>query len=152
MLDLDTEFELLVKTLEQEKIEYAICSGMAMALHGLIRATVDIDLVLLNNSIQNAKNILYKIGYVIQTEPMNFSNGKIIIHRLTKFDNESEDFLVLNILEVTESLKKVWSDKIKLNWNEVDLFVIDKKGLIEMKQIRNSTIDIDDIKWLNENE
>ena len=42
MLNLLTEFQNIVNTLEEEKIEYAICGGIAMAIHGFLRATVDI--------------------------------------------------------------------------------------------------------------
>lgn len=152
MLSLISEFQILLKTLEKEQIEYAICGGMAMAIHGLIRSTVDIDLVLLNETIPKTKKVLNKIGFQLETEPMNFSQGKIRIHRLTKFDSESEDFLVLDILEVTEVLKKIWSEKVNLIWKDSLISVINKKGLIKMKQIRNSQIDIEDIKWLKANE
>ena len=42
MLNLLTEFQNIVNSLEEEKIEYAICGGIAMAIHGFLRATVDI--------------------------------------------------------------------------------------------------------------
>jgi hypothetical protein len=43
LLNLLTEFQNIVNTLEEEKIEYAICGGIAMAIHGFLRTTVDID-------------------------------------------------------------------------------------------------------------
>lgn len=36
----------IVDAFEKEKIKYAIVGGYALALHGLVRATVDIDIVL----------------------------------------------------------------------------------------------------------
>jgi len=42
LLNLLTEFQNIVNSLREEKIEYAICGGIAMAIHGFLRATVDI--------------------------------------------------------------------------------------------------------------
>ncbi len=68
MLNLVEEFRSIVETLESEKIEYAICGGMAMAIHGFIRATIDIDIVLLNENILKLKKILQKQGYLLESE------------------------------------------------------------------------------------
>jgi hypothetical protein len=38
------EVERVLQSLEQEKVDYAIFGAMAMNLHGLVRATEDIDL------------------------------------------------------------------------------------------------------------
>ncbi len=46
MLDLFEEFSSLVVTLNQAEIRYALCGGMAMAVHGVPRATEDIDLLI----------------------------------------------------------------------------------------------------------
>lgn len=42
ILNLLTEFQNIVNSLREEKIEYAICGGIAKAIHGFLRATVDI--------------------------------------------------------------------------------------------------------------
>ena len=36
----------LVRALDKHKVDYAIVGGYAVALHGAIRGTVDVDLVL----------------------------------------------------------------------------------------------------------
>jgi hypothetical protein len=43
LLNLLTEFQNIINSLEEEKNEYAICGGIAMAIHGFLRITVDID-------------------------------------------------------------------------------------------------------------
>ena len=47
MLDLYEEMLQVVRKLEQERIDYALCGGLAMAVYDVIRATVDIDLLIL---------------------------------------------------------------------------------------------------------
>jgi hypothetical protein len=45
MLDLYDEFVTLVAALDGAHVPYAVCGGLAMAIHGLPRATVDVDLL-----------------------------------------------------------------------------------------------------------
>lgn len=152
MLNLLNEFQLLIKILEQEKIDYAVCGGMAMAIHGFLRATVDIDIVLLQENIEQTKRLLRSQGYNLEANIMSFENGNTIIHRITKVDIDSEDFLVLDILEVTESMKEIWNNRIQIDWNFGKISVIDKSGLIQMKKMRNSKVDQEDIERLENNE
>ena len=42
-MDLYDEFSKLTKEFEKEKIEYALCGGLAMAIYAFPRATVDIE-------------------------------------------------------------------------------------------------------------
>ena len=51
----------VVEILQNYNIEYAIAGGYAVALHGAVRGTVDIDLV-----IKLDKNILLKIEYAFK--------------------------------------------------------------------------------------
>jgi hypothetical protein len=152
MLTLLDEFRQVITALNEEKIEYAICGGIAMAIHGFLRTTVDIDIVILQENIQITKQVLHKYGYSIESNLMNFSNSDTIIHRITKLDPVSEDFLVLDILEVTNSMKEIWENRIQIDWTFGSISVIDKKGLIAMKKKRNSKIDQEDIERLEANE
>jgi hypothetical protein len=152
MLNLLTEFQNIVNTLEEEKIEYAICGGIAMAIHGFLRTTVDIDIVVLQENVNTIKQVIRKHGFSIESNPMIFGTGDTIIHRITKIDSNSEDFLVLNILEVTNAMKEIWESRIRLDSSFGSLSVINKQGLIQMKKKRNSKIDQEDIERLEADE
>jgi hypothetical protein len=52
MSSLLKEFVSFTEMLNQENIDYAICGGWAMAIHGLPRATVDIDLLVLTEDLE----------------------------------------------------------------------------------------------------
>ena len=58
MFDLYEEFKSIISALEQRGIDYAVCGGLAMAVHGLARATVDIDLLILGIK-PDSREILY---------------------------------------------------------------------------------------------
>ena len=46
MLDIYHEFERLIAALNERRIEYAVCGGLAMAIHGVPRSTIDIDVLI----------------------------------------------------------------------------------------------------------
>jgi hypothetical protein len=46
MLDIYEEFRNLVAVLEEHEIDYALCGGMAMAVHERPRMTIDIDILI----------------------------------------------------------------------------------------------------------
>ncbi len=148
MIDIFNELKIITSTLKQNNLEYALCGGLAMAVHSFPRATVDIDLIVLSKDILRLKNILADLGYILESAPMSFSNGIIKMNRISKKDNDSEDFLSVDIIEVTKQLETVWNTKINYNWENGIISVISKEGLIYMKQLRGSGQDQDDIEKL----
>ena len=51
MLDLYEELKSLIVALDQHEIHYALCGGIAMAIYNRPRATVDIDLWIVADSL-----------------------------------------------------------------------------------------------------
>ena len=52
MATLLDEFRSITEALNDAGIDYAICRGWAMAIHGLPRATIDIDLLILGEDLE----------------------------------------------------------------------------------------------------
>ena len=55
--DLFRELTSLLSALDEEGIDYALCGGLAMAVHGYPRATVDIDLLILAKDAESRKEL-----------------------------------------------------------------------------------------------
>jgi hypothetical protein len=121
-----------------------------MAVHGLPRATVDIDLLILADNLEAAKASANELGYTIDAMPMSFSKGAIEIRRVSKIDPETGIVLSLDLLLVTPQIVGVWATRLQVNWEEGMLNVLAPKGLIELKSFRGSGQDLDDIKRLQE--
>ena len=98
-MDLLTELESLLRALESGRVRYALAGGLALAVHGVVRATVDVDLLLPEEEIERVSGIAAALGYRAPTE-LAFTGG-LRIRRLVKF--EGEDFLVLDLLRVDAS-------------------------------------------------
>lgn len=82
MADIFEEFQNLIKKLNAEKIDYAICGGWAMAIHGAPRATIDIDLLVLTENLEKVWKITESLDYGIEGSPLSFNEGIVEIRRV----------------------------------------------------------------------
>ncbi len=150
MLDLFEELVTLIDSLESRRIDYAVCGGLAMAIWGLPRATVDIDLLIERESLAAVEDVAASLGYRFKANPMTFSDGAIIIHRVTKIDPEGGDVLMLDLLLVTPAIADTWQNRIRVEWDRGVMSVVSREGLATLKSFRASGTDLDDIRRLRE--
>ncbi len=150
MLDLFEELVTLIDALESRRIDYAVCGGLAMAIWGLPRATVDIDLLIERESLAAVEDVAASLGYRFKANPMTFSDGAIIIHRVTKIDPEGGDVLMLDLLLVTPAIADTWQNRIRVEWDRGVMSVVSREGLATLKSFRASGTDLDDIRRLRE--
>ena len=71
MLDLYDELKGLAAGLAERALDYAICGGLAMAVHGKPRATVDIDLLVPGEALQAVTDLARELGYTLEAHPMS---------------------------------------------------------------------------------
>ena len=147
-MDLFDEFSELVAEFQKEKIEYALCGGLAMAVYAFPRATLDIDILIEPETLEKAKSIAWDLGFNMDAGLMRFCNGAIQIYRLSKIVQESNDGLMLDMILLTPEIREVWKTKQILTWENGNLPVVSPKGLIQLKSMRMSGQDHDDIENL----
>lgn len=150
MADIFDEFQDLVKKLNAGKIDYAICGGWAMAIHGVPRATVDIDLLVLSENLPKVWKIAKELDYSVEGLPLSFDDGFLEIRRISKIDKESKTLFTIDFLLVTEGLKKVWETREKIDFEDDEVWTVSREGLIFMKEISGRLRDVDDIERLKE--
>lgn len=148
MLDLVDELRKLVWRLNQEKIDYALCGGMAMGVHGRARATIDIDLLILSDTLEQVLVIAKSLGYNIRGKDLSFANSAIEIRRVSKIDSEDGELLSLDLLLVTPEIRSIWESRLEAEWEGGKLCVVSGNGLISLKQLRGSAQDLADIDAL----
>src|SRR5882724_4632604 len=148
MLDIYEEFRNLVAVLEEHEIDYALCGGMAMAVHERPRMTIDIDILIQAESLDRVIAIATELGYKIRGRDMSFANGAVEIRRVSKIDPESGDLLSLDLLLVTPQRRSAWESRVESEWEGGTFSVVSRAGLIALKQLRMSGQDLDDIKAL----
>lgn len=150
VLSLYDEFRNLLTAFRSQRVSYALCGGMALAVHGLPRATIDIDLLVTPRSLPKAKRLLSELGYQFELSPMSLAQEKITVHRMTKVDALSADVLMVDLLPVTPALRPAWESRQQVETEHGMLWVVSAQGLIEMKSLRASTQDCADIERLRE--
>ncbi len=148
MFDLYEELSSIVDVLESSGLEYAVCGGIAMAVHGFTRATEDIDLFLPADNVDAAEQAVAHLGYTIKARPMNFAAGAMQIRRVSKIDTTDGDVMTLDLLLVTPATADVWATREKMAWRERPISVVSREGLITLKRFRSSKQDLADIERL----
>lgn len=148
MLDLDEELQKLRDSFEENAVEYAVCGGIALGVHGFPRFTVDIDVVIRPEDEHRAQEIGEHLGFLIKARPMSFSRGATEIRRISKIDPRDGETLMLDFLLVTPAIAHVWDTRLSLPWRGGRLTVVSREGLIALKLLRSSEQDLLDIKNL----
>jgi hypothetical protein len=150
MIELFDEFKNLVTALEQAGLEYAVCGGLALSIHGLPRATVDMDFLIPAESLEQVTSLARSLGFTLKAMPMTFAGGAVRIHRVSKVDADTGDIFVLDLLLVSPQTQQVWETREKLAWENGIIQVVSRDGLIALKTLRGSGQDLVDIQRLQE--
>ncbi len=146
----------LVQTLEQHKVKYAIVGGYAVALHGAVRGTIDVDIVVqLNKSaFRKAEMALLELGLkprlpLSSEDVFNFREEYIRNKNLTawSFVNADKPTDMVDII-ITEDLNKIKTVIKTLGGKKIQIASID--DLIRMKSKTGRKQDIEDVKALKE--
>lgn len=150
MIDITDELRRLVTALAEQRIDYALCGGMAMGVHGFLRTTIDIDLLILSESLDNVLALAQSLGYSIRGKEMSFADGAVEIRRVSKIDPDDGEVLSLDLLLVTPDIRSAWDSRIEADWEGRKLSVVSRDALIALKTLRGSLQDLADIQALNE--
>ncbi|MGH9580658.1 MAG: nucleotidyl transferase AbiEii/AbiGii toxin family protein [Terriglobales bacterium] len=144
------ELKALVAALNAANVPYALCGGLAMAVHGSPRATVDIDLLILPPDVERTLAVAEKLGFKFAAQPMEFGDGAVRIRRVSKMGGEDEDPVVLDLILVTGPLQPLWEHRQQIVWESCPLHVLSRDAMIQMKSLRGSHQDRADISRLRE--
>ncbi len=138
----------MTETLNRKNVEYGVCGGWAMAIHGFTRATLDIDLLILSEDLDEVWEIAKSLDYNVEGLPLSFGEGKIEIRRISKLDKGTKSLITLDLLLVTDALKEVWENRKRVKWNEGEYSIVSRSGMITLKEMSGRDKDLIDLKYL----
>ena len=150
-LDLVAELEALVDALDREGVEYALCGGLALGLHGHPRATMDIDLLVRPEQLADAIRVATSNGFDVPARKMVFglkAGLRREVQRVSKVDPESNDLMPLDFLLVNPELEEVWRTRTAFDVGGHRMFVVSREGLATMKRIAGRAQDLVDLAKL----
>lgn len=144
------------EALKEAVIPYAIVGGYAVALHGALRGTVDIDIVIkwsLKN-LQNVEKALKDLGLVsrlpLDADSVFHFRQEYIQNRNLIAWNFYDPKNPINQVDliINYDLKKGHIKTIKTEQGEIT--ILSRRDLIEMKKASGRPQDLEDIKALEE--
>lgn len=151
MATLLEELSELISALDENRVEYAVCGGLALTIHGFPRATFDIDILIEAESLEKGYAIAAEKGYDIRGLDISFKERAVEIRRVSKIDDDGE-VLPLDFLLVTPFVEDVWATREKLIWQDKTLWIVSRSGLIKMKKLAGRAKDLIDIDRIENEE
>lgn len=126
------ELNKLLKAFDKHCTEYAVCGGLAMAIQGYPRATMDIDLLIREESLDSAFQIAAELGFDIPGLDISFKEPRLEMRRVSKIIDDV--VLCLDLLLVCDEIEGVWETRQRLPYWGSEVSVVSREGLIFLKR------------------
>ena len=118
-----------------------------MTLHGAVRSTKDIDLLVRSPDLDRILDTLRPIGWKFPAFPMTFDRGTDR-ERVVQSKIEGEQVLTLDLLLAEPLFADVWAARQQVALTGAHLWVVSLDGLTRMKQVAGRPQDIADLQKL----
>jgi len=153
-VDLFGEVVALAAALDAAALDYAICGGVALAVHGAPRATKGIDILAREADMPRLREVVRRCGFTLEALPMTFSSSGVTIQRFTKVFEDGRTLMV-DVLLAEGPLEAVWRTRSRIAFASPAatphaLSVVSREGLITLKLAAGRPQDIVDIQRLQE--
>jgi hypothetical protein len=145
-MNIQEDFEEFLKLLNKKKVKYLIVGGYAVAFHGYVRATKDLD-ILFNNSPPNIlrlKQVLNDFGFPVDNlKHVAFSGqGQIIRMGVSPVMIE-----LINAISGV-SFKTAWTNRVAGVYGKTKVWYLSKPDLMKNKKASGRPRDIADVEEL----
>lgn len=130
---------------ESHDVHYVVIGGVAAILHGVPRATFDLD-ILIEASPDNARRLLEaltdaRMGTAAMTSP-----EEVLENAITVF----QDRVRLDVQTTTPGVtfEKVWARRKTMNYQGQVFYILSKEDLIASKLAAGREVDLEDARLL----
>jgi hypothetical protein len=146
-MDFFQELKDLTQALDVGAVDYALCGGVALAIHGVPRATQDIDLLVRPEDLVRLRETARACGFVLESLPMDFASG-ITIQRFTKLIEGQP--LMLDALLVGGPIEGAWQGRQSAEIEGGRVRVVSREDLLAIKLAAGRPQDLVDVQRLQE--
>jgi hypothetical protein len=148
-LNLSAELFAVIDALQRARLEFALCGGFAVIIHGYPRLTTDIDVLVQEQDLDPARAALAAIGYSLDSGLLVFATGKPQERRLWRVAKAiGSELLTVDLLLVNPFLATVWQERELYLIEGRRVPVVSRRGLLAMKRAAGRHKDLDDIEQL----
>ena len=148
-MNLVDELHAVAAALTAAGIRYAICGGVAVTIHGAVRSTKDIDVLVAPDDLARALDAVRPLGYVFVALPMTFDEAtdrERHVQRVSKI--EGREHLLLDLMLADAALATTLDDREIVTLPTGPLAVVSRATLIRMKRLAGRAQDLADIEQL----
>ena len=147
-MNIQEECLQILRALHSGGVDYALCGGLAVAIHGFPRFTQDIDLLIRQDDVEAAKQAVSSVGFRDESGLIRLSDDDLV-YRVVKI--VGADHLMLDLVLVTPKLQDVWDERIQWDLEGLPIRVVSRRGLIKMKRLAGRPVDLNDLLSLEAN-
>lgn len=148
-VDLEEELQRVIDALASQQVPYALCGGLALAVHGFPRATKDIDLLVRDADIPSAFEALARAHFTLRAGPIPLgvrTSTPQTLHRATRIVHGTP--CTVDLLSVSASYQPAWDSRVTVQWRGRPLQVVSRDGLVAMKRLSSRLKDQADLAAL----
>jgi len=134
------------KSLQEFNVQYVVIGGIAAVLHGVPRATFDLD-ILIDATPENAQKLLDALTDAKLGTASLVSAEELLTHEITIF----KDRVRIDVQTVTPGLNfaDAWKNRQELEYQGQSFFVVSREDLIASKKAAGRDVDLEDVRLLN---
>jgi len=133
------------RSFQKHEVKYVVIGGIAAILHGVPRATFDLD-IFIETTPENAKRLLDALldaglGTAALTSP-----GDVLANEITVF----KDRVRIDVQTSTPGLQfaRAWANRKTVTYQGQEFFILSKADLIRAKRAAGRPVDLEDARLL----
>lgn len=133
------------RSFDHHDVRYVVIGGVASVLHGVPRATFDLD-ILIEDTPENAKRLLRALLDAGLGTASLTSAEDVLSNEITVF----EDRVRIDVQTSTPGIvfEKVWPRRQTVTYQGQSFFVLSREDLIASKRASGRDVDLEDVRLL----
>jgi predicted nucleotidyltransferase len=138
-------FRDVFESLKRHDVKYVVIGGVAAVLHGVPRATFDVD-ILIEATPENAKSLLMALEDCAFATAALTTSDDVLAHEITIF----KDRVRLDVQTRTPGLsfKEAWIHKVERGVQGTPFWIASREHVIQSKLAAGRRIDLEDVQSL----
>lgn len=130
---------------QKHEVKYLVIGGIASVLHGVPRATFDLD-ILIEATVENAKRLLDALMDSGLATASLTTPEELLAHEITIF----KDKVRIDVQTSTPgaSFEDAWKQCEIMNYHGQEFYIVSKADLISSKRAAGRDVDLEDVRLL----
>ncbi|RKY25103.1 MAG: hypothetical protein DRP62_02140 [Planctomycetota bacterium] len=130
---------------QQHEVKYVVIGGIASVLHGVPRATFDLD-ILIEATAENVQRLLTALENAGFATATMTNTEDVLANEITVFDDRVR--IDVQIRTPGVSFQDAWNRRKTITYQGQKFFILSKEDLIRSKRACGRDVDMEDVRLL----